>query len=208
MHAEDALPVIALPAAGASSRMGGNDKLLMDVEGQPLLRHAARAALAVGYPVAVTLRPDDAARRAALSGLPVHVLPVADADAGMSGSIRAAASWAQGLGASALMVHLPDMPDITGDDIKALIEDHASTPAMVLRAASAEGAAGNPVILPSSLFAALQGVQGDTGARAALRGHPVRLHPLTGARALTDLDTPEAWADWRAARKAGRTGTS
>ena len=35
-------------------------------------------------------------------------------------------------------------------------------------------------------------------AGALLARHPVRLHPLPADRAVTDLDTPEAWAAWRA----------
>lgn len=198
--------VIALPAAGAASRMRGTDKLLLDVGGQPLLRHAVRAALASGCAVAVTLRPDDGARRDAVSGLPVTLLTVGDASDGMAGSIRAAALWAQGLGAAALMVHLPDMPDITANDIAALIADQAATPQMVLRAANSDGQEGNPVIVPRRLFDALHVVQGDLGARAVLSGEKPRLHPLPGARALTDLDTPEAWAAWRAAQPAEGPG--
>lgn len=196
--------VIALPAAGAASRMRGTDKLLLDVGGEPLLRHAARAALVSGCPVAVTLRPDDDARRDALSGVPVTLLTVANASDGMAGSIRAAVTWAQGRGAAALMVHLPDMPDITATDIAALIAAHATTPGSVLRAASADGQAGNPVILPCRLFDALHNVSGDTGARAVLSREKPRLHPLPGQRALTDLDTPEAWAAWRAAQLDGQ----
>lgn len=186
--------------------MRGTDKLLLDVGGRPLLRHAARAALASGCPVAVTLRPDDSARRDALSGVPVTLLTVADACDGMAGSIRTAVAWAQGLGAAALMVHLPDMPDITASDIVALIAAQATAPGSVLRAASADGHAGNPVILPRRLFDALDKVTGDTGARAVLSAEKHRLHPLPGQRALTDLDTPEAWAAWRAAQAAGNAG--
>jgi molybdenum cofactor cytidylyltransferase len=41
---------------------------------------------------------------------------------------------------------------------------------------------------------------GDTGAREVLKRHSDRVHlvPLKGDRALTDLDTPEDWAAWRA----------
>lgn len=196
--------VIALPAAGAASRMRGTDKLLLDVGGQPLLRHAAQVALAADCRVAVTLRPDDAARRAVVADLPITVVTVADASDGMAGSIRAAVAWARGLGAAALMVHLPDMPDITGADIAALITDQATAPDTVLRAASADGQAGNPVILPHRLFDALQDIHGDSGARKVLSGEGVRLHPLPGQRALTDLDTPEAWAAWRSTGGVGQ----
>jgi CTP:molybdopterin cytidylyltransferase MocA len=43
-------------------------------------------------------------------------------------------------------------------------------------------------------------LSGDEGARAILRRHPPRLLALPGRHAVTDLDTPEDWARWRAAR--------
>ncbi|MEZ5755305.1 MAG: NTP transferase domain-containing protein [Paracoccaceae bacterium] len=50
-------PHILLLAAGSPPRMRGGDKLLEDVAGEPLLRRSARAALATGCPVTVTLPP-------------------------------------------------------------------------------------------------------------------------------------------------------
>mgnify|MGYP006910720262 CR=1 FL=1 len=49
-------------------------------------------------------------------------------------------------------------------------------------------------------FAALIQLSGDQGARALLKTVSVHDIALPGQRALTDLDTPEAWAAWRAAR--------
>ncbi len=72
-----------------------------------------------------------------------------------------------------------------------------------LRAASDQGVPGHPVLFPRRFLADLQALRGDTGARDLLaRARPV-LVPRPGRRALTDLDTPEAWAAWRAAGKDG-----
>jgi CTP:molybdopterin cytidylyltransferase MocA len=132
-------------------------------------------------------------------GLDVTILEI-DATEGMAASLRAGADWAKGLGLDALMVALPDMPDITTDDLCALFDAQAQQSATPLRATTADGQAGHPVILPRAVFAAMHELSGDQGARAILRDHPPRLHPLPGQRALTDLDTPEAWAAWRAQR--------
>ncbi|MCV6595140.1 MAG: NTP transferase domain-containing protein, partial [Silicimonas sp.] len=66
-------PLLALPAAGASSRMRGRDKLLEPIGGVPLLRRQALAALTTGCPVLVTLPEGNEPRRAALEGLALHV---------------------------------------------------------------------------------------------------------------------------------------
>ena len=188
---------ILVPAAGASSRMRGKDKLLETVRGQPLLRDRVTLALGTGCAVAVTLPPEDAARRAALDGLHVTLLPVPDAASGMSASLRTGAAWAMIQDAAALMVLLPDLPDLTAEDLQTLL--HAKDHSGIFRACDADGIPGHPVILPARLLPDLTRVTGDTGARDLLRAHPVTPVPLPGRHATTDLDTPEAWAAWRAA---------
>ncbi|MCC5984225.1 MAG: nucleotidyltransferase family protein [Rhodobacteraceae bacterium] len=188
---------VLLPAAGASTRMRGRDKLLEPVDGAPLLRRQAARALVTGAAVLVTLRPADHARRAALSGLAVATRPVPDAAEGMAASLRAGAAWAGETGARALMILLPDMPGITTADIGALCAAWAADPGTPLRAATATGTPGHPVILPRTLFPALRALSGDQGARPLLPA-TTRHHPLPDDRAVTDLDTPEAWAAWRA----------
>jgi len=189
---------ILLPAAGASKRMGGTDKLVQTVGDVPLLRRVASRALRASARVAVTLPPDAPARVAALSGLQVKLIEVADATEGMAASLRAGATWAQKLPIAALMIALPDMPDITADDMRALIAAQARHPLQPLRACTSARAPGHPTILPRALLAELRALKGDTGARALLKAHPPRLHPLAGQRALTDLDTPRDWAAWSA----------
>ncbi|MCH8465960.1 MAG: nucleotidyltransferase family protein [Roseinatronobacter sp.] len=189
---------ILLPAAGASARMGGADKLLQPVDGMALLRHAALRALETGADVAVTLRPEDEPRNAVLEGLNLTRLVVPDAAEGMAASLRAGAIWASGRGAAALMIALPDMPEITARDMRALIDAQAQAPDQPLRACTADNIPGHPVILPRACFAAMDELRGDAGARALFQVHAPRLHPLAGARAVVDLDTPEAWAEWRA----------
>ena len=190
---------ILLPAAGASSRMGGADKLLEPVAGTPLLQVMAARACATGAMVAVTLRPGDAARAAALEGLPLRVITVPDAGEGMAASLRAGARWATGR-AVALMVLLPDMPEITIPDMTALFAAWQADPERPLRAATADGQPGHPVIVPPARWSAMARLQGDTGARGLITD--AGLHPLPGLRAVTDLDTPAAWAAWRAGHAA------
>jgi CTP:molybdopterin cytidylyltransferase MocA len=83
---------ILIPAAGASSRMRGTDKLMAEIDGIPLLRRTAAIALAAHRQVLITLRPQDDARRQALDGLPVQILAIPDAETGLSASLRGAAA--------------------------------------------------------------------------------------------------------------------
>lgn len=191
---------IVLPAAGASARMGGADKLLQLVDDVPLLRLVALRARHTGADLAVTLRPDGSARKQALAGLGLEILSVPDAAEGMAASLRAGAVWAEGIGATALMIALPDMPEITAKDMSALIAAQAQMPEHPLRACTPAQVPGHPVILPHACFAQIKALCGDAGARNLFKAYPPRLHQLEDERALVDLDTPEAWARWRASR--------
>ncbi len=194
---------ILIPAAGASSRMRGGDKLLEPVADEILLHRQARIALPLGL-VTVTLRGPDPQRRAALDGLAVTVLGLGDAGLGMSASFRAMA----GCG-TAVMVLPGDMPDLTAQDLADMARAHHLTPNLILRG-SAGQTPGHPVIWPADLVPQFASLTGDQGARSLLTLHAgrVRLHPLPGQNALTDLDTPEDWAAWRAAQAASNTRTS
>ena len=189
-----ALVPILILAAGTSRRMGGRDKLLEPVRGQPLIWDRALAALQTGAPVFVTLPHGDIPRHAALKGLPITRVEV---DAGPMGASLGAGIAALPGDASGVLILLADMPDISSDDLSAVLNGFDGR---ARRGATADGTPGHPVLLPRRLFAAVQAVSGDEGARQVLKGADVVLVPLPGQNAVTDLDTPEAWAAWRVAQ--------
>ncbi|MDP3264432.1 MAG: nucleotidyltransferase family protein [Tabrizicola sp.] len=194
---------IAILAAGASSRMRGRDKLLEPIAGMPLIRRVAEAAVATGQPVYVMLPANDTRRRAALDGLSVLVISVQDAERGMSRSLMRAVHTATLRSAAAtdgLMVLPADMPGLTPAALTLMVVAFLSAPTLVHRATDASGQPGHPAIFPKDLWPALAALDGDEGGRAVLRQHQarVRLTPLPGDMATLDLDTPEAWAAYRA----------
>ena len=188
---------ILIPAAGASSRMRGGDKLLELVGFEPMLRRQARMARSVCPHVIVTLRQDDFARRATLSDLAISLLTVTDAAEGMAASIRAGALAAR---TTALMILPADMPDLTSADLQSMIGaiDHMSD--QIIRATAQDGTPGHPVIFPPDCLTDLALIKGDAGARSVLQAHKqrIRLIALPDQHAITDLDTPEDWTAWRA----------
>ena len=192
--------LILIPAAGAGRRMRGGDKHLEPVAGVPVLRRLALAAATVG-PVIVTYPPDHPGRAVVVAGTGADAVLVRDAAEGMAASLRAGAEAARDRGAAGLMILPGDMPEIGAAEIAALAAAFDAAPVRVVRGAAGPRA-GHPVILPARLFAALAQLSGDTGARDLIAAEPAVLVPLPGLAALTDLDTPEAWADWRAGRAA------
>src|SRR3989454_8651669 len=79
-----------LLAAGASRRMGpGRNKMLLTLGGEPLVRRAARRALAAGLsPVVVVLGHEADQARAALDGLACEVAMNPDFAGPTSGSLH------------------------------------------------------------------------------------------------------------------------
>lgn len=179
--------------------MRGADKLMEPVEGVPLLLRQARVALATGAPVIVTLPLDRPARNAALAGLDLVTVPVPDAALGLSASIRAGVRAA---GARPVLVLLADLPEITTDDLSRLLVRHAAIPDLILHGTAADGTPGHPVLFPIWALPGLAVLTGDSGARDLLRQHRDKTEfiALPARHAVTDLDTPEDWAAWRAAR--------
>ncbi|MCV6824346.1 MULTISPECIES: NTP transferase domain-containing protein [Halocynthiibacter] len=192
---------ILIPAAGASRRMGDRDKLLEPVFGEPILRRVVKRAQATGALVIVTVPALDHPRMAALKGVDVVTLPVPDAATGMAASFRVAqAELPKSI--QSLLIALPDMPDITGEDMALMLNAFTAFPDQpILRAATEDGRPGHPVLLPNWCFKVLSKLEGDTGAKSILKAQAnrVALLPLCDERAIRDLDTPENWAAWRKA---------
>lgn len=194
------IPIILL-AAGQSSRMGGADKLMQDVDGIPLLRRSAQNAQAVGS-VIVALPPSPHPRYNALEGLNVQAVEIPDADEGMNASLRGAMAYLP-TGARAVMVLLADLPDLTDADLRAVLVSVDAHPGMLIwRGATEDGKPGHPVVFDRTLFNRLRELTGDEGAQSVVRAHAdkVHLNALPARNALLDLDTPEDWDMWRAGR--------
>ena len=188
-------------AAGASRRMRGRDKLLEDVDGEPLLRRQLRRAMEAGIgPVLVTIPSLDHPRIPALDGLHVRPVPVRDWDEGMGASIRTGVA-ALPPDLRGVMILPADMPDLTPEDLRSVAGHLTGDPTPILRGASGE-TPGHPVLFPADLFPALETLGGDRGAAPVIAANISRLTlvPLPGAHSLTDLDAPEAWAEWRRQR--------
>jgi len=185
-----------LLAAGTASRMGRN-KLLLPWDGETVLRHSARQALAGGVePLVVVLghQADLAARE--LAGLPHRVVVNPDYEQGMTTSLWAGLDALPTLagGARAAAVLLADMPFVTAAMIEALLGRYAATAAPLV-VSSYDGVDAPPMVYDRSLFAELQAMRGGDCGKRVVRRHRHEAEVLAWpAAALADLDRPEDYA--------------
>lgn len=183
--------------------MRGGDKLLEQVRDEPLLRRQVRIAAETGCPVLVALPRDRPDRHQAINGMPATIVLVPDAALGMSSSLRQGLAAVRALDPvpAGLMVLPADMPEFTSPALQLVIDCFRRDPTRIVRGTAADGRPGHPAIFPADLWDALDRITGDQGGREVLIDHPDRIRPvpLPGKMAITDLDTPEDWALWRAA---------
>jgi CTP:molybdopterin cytidylyltransferase MocA len=189
------LPVGAVVlAAGSSSRMGGAEKLLLEFDGQPMVRHAIEAASNGGcHQVVVVYASKDVA--SAVDGAAELVFNP-EAAQGMSTSLR------HGLAAlrsdmEAALVVLGDQPLVGSRSVAALLRSwrrEGSRPAVAMASSSEKPRWTPPVVLSRELWPELEHLSGDAGARQLLDAHPELLDIVPAAGRPDDIDTPDDYA--------------
>ncbi|CAN5786449.1 molybdopterin-binding/glycosyltransferase family 2 protein [soil metagenome] len=204
---------VLLLAAGRSTRMGGPNKMLADANGQPLVVHAVKAALASQAVEVVTVlghMADDV--RAAIeqavppplcspSGGPSRLRFVTNPDfaEGLSTSVRTGIA-ALGATVDAAVVQLGDMPGVGAPLLDRLMAAFSPVEGRTICVPTVAGKRGNPVLWARRFFPEMTKLAGDSGARhlSGEHGDLVCEVEMSGEAAVTDIDTPEALAAWRA----------
>lgn len=191
--------VVAVLAAGRSSRMPAAHKLLLPFPAEPstVLGHSVRTAVeaAVGR-VAVVLPTgaDGEALEGAISGLDIERLPNPRAREGLSTSVRTAIRWARGR-AAALVLLLADEPGVSAESIVRLVAAWRRSDAPALRIRYADRP-GHPVLLRlDAIRASGPEPTGDRGLASWLASDRIGFVQVDG-EAPIDIDTPD---DYRAA---------
>lgn len=195
-------PTIAaiILAAGRSSRMGRENKLLANVAGKPMVRRVAEAALASqARPIIVVVGHQAEKVRAALDGLAVTVVENPDYAEGLSTSLR------RGLDAlpervDGAVIALGDMPRVSAQEINRLIAAFNPIEGRAICVPTVNGQRGNPVLWARSFFPEMRQIAGDVGARQLIASYAEAVCevPMSGDGVLVDIDEPQALADLRA----------
>ena len=180
-------------AAGASRRLPG-PKQLLRFRGVTLLRHAAQtAARAACGPVVVVLGSKAAARqfRFELADLGVSVVENPRWKEGMSSSIRAGLeALERAERPEAVLIMTCDQPHVTAPLLKEMVAVFHATHAPAV-ACEYAGTIGVPALFGRALFAELNALEHDHGAKSILERHLSRLARIPFEGGAVDIDTPE-----------------
>ena len=183
-------------AAGQSRRMGKRNKLLIPVDGKPMVTQVADCLLSSqAAPLAVVTGHDYAAVEAALPEGRFALTHNPDYASGLSSSLK------RGLAAlpddiDGVLVCLGDMPRLSPKAVDRLIAAFDPLEGRAICVPTWQGKRGNPVLFAKRFFAEMQEVAGDVGARALIGEHAEAVCevPMDDDAVLVDVDTPEALA--------------
>lgn len=183
-------------AAGRSTRMGARNKLLLPIDGKPMVAHVVDAALASrAGPILVVTGHEAQAVEEALAGRELCFVHSARYAEGLSRSLIA------GLDAlpddvDGVLICLGDMPRVTSETIDRLIAGFTPDEGHAIVLPDIGGRRGNPVLWDRRFLAEMGALTGDEGARSLIARYPDQVHAVAmpDDAALLDIDTPEALA--------------
>lgn len=176
-----------LLAAGQGSRMGRPKALVRGVDGVPWLVSSSEALVEAGCEHVVVVLGAGAEDAAELLEGQAHVV-ADDWSEGMSASLRAGLRVAEDGDASAVLIHLVDLPDVGSEVIRRVLAYAA--PDALVRAAYDEHP-GHPVLIGRDHWRDLVAdLDGDDGAKHYLARHGTTLVECADLATGADIDTP------------------
>ena len=178
----------------------GRPKLLLPLDGRPVLRHTVETLAGAGLTdLIVVVPPDSTALRAALKGLAVRFAVNPTPEDGQAGSVVAGVA-ALAPDTTAALIALGDQPQVPRAVITGLIQRHRETGVAIVAPRYRDGR-GNPVLFAASVFQELRQLTGDQGARAVIDADPARVVLVPFDLPMPrDVDTPEDYETLRGGR--------
>jgi molybdenum cofactor cytidylyltransferase len=180
-------------AAGMSSRMQGQHKLLLPVGGEPAVRRTV-SALASAGPAEIVVVTGFRGRAVmeTLDGLPVRFQPNPRYEEGQMTSVAAGVA-ALVEPCDIVLICLADQVLLAADDYRELIDAYAAMPRGSILVPAVNGQRGNPVAFSVSYAAEVISGHINPGCRKLIAVHPdeVFIHEAVHDRFTTDMDTPE-----------------
>jgi molybdenum cofactor cytidylyltransferase len=199
-HATKHVAALVL-AAGASSRMGAQHKLLIaDAAGRTMIAHTVDHLRDAGIAsILVVTGHREAEIRAALAGRNLRFIHAPHHAEGLAESLKSGL-MALPDDVAGVLVCLGDMPLVKADTLRRIIAAYDPDEGRAIIVPTHQGEFGNPVLWDRSFIPEMMQLTGDQGARKLLRRHAelVTELALESDGILRDFDTPQSLAglDW------------
>lgn len=180
--------------------MAPNDKLMLPIHGQPLLRHVAKHVLSFNIPTLVALPPKPHARWGALEGLALTMASHSGSEEGLAGTLRAAVATLH-YSVTHLCVVLADLPDIKFQNFEEVFEQVKANPkAAIWRPLGPKGQPAHPTVFHHRTFSSFAKISGDTGAKTVIESFGDALHEFSSIlhTGSYDIDTPQDYQTYLA----------
>jgi molybdenum cofactor cytidylyltransferase len=181
--------ILAAGEAKRFRRSPDETKLVVELEGKPIVRHVAAAALASrARPVLLVTGHAHAQVLGALGGLLLERIHNRDPGAGLSTSLKLAIGALPDTARGAVIL-LGDMPRIAPSLIDRLIDAFDAAPVEPLAIVPVRGGRrGNPALIARGLFAAVRTLEGDKGARDLIAAAGENILELTAGDLAIEID--------------------
>ena len=174
--------------------MGEENKLLLPIDGVPMIRYVTANVLSAGFdPVVVVTGFERRQVDGALAGLEISIVNNASWADGMAGSIFAGIS-ALPEGTVGNLIALGDMPLVSVETLKRLRAEFKSGDGMIVYPLY-DGRQANPVIFPEKYFGEILSATGDRGCKKVLKRYPedAVAVPIDSDEVILDCDSKEEY---------------
>jgi molybdenum cofactor cytidylyltransferase len=186
-------------AAGASRRMGASiNKLLLEIDGEPMVRRVVRRAIDAGLdPVIVVLGYQPGRIRESLDGLECTFVENPDYSGPTSGSLHAGLR-ALDKSISAAVVMLGDMVHVTTAMVRALLDGLGGDSRLAVSRYGVDEVLAPPLLFRRELWPELLAWSGEGCGKAVVMSHFDEAVMLDWPEdSLRDIDTPADYEDVR-----------
>lgn len=182
---------VVILAAGLSQRMGDTNKLLIDVNGESMIRGAVRLYERLTDRIIVVLGYQADEVRAALQGFDLTFVRNANYTSGQQSSVRAGLE-AAALEGEGLVVALGDQPHLEEQDIAGLFDFFRIRHPDRIIVPWFEGVRGNPIVIPAQIAQRMRNDNRSPACRRFIDANPdlVVRYRAPNDHFTQDIDTP------------------
>ena len=189
-----------LLAAGISSRMGEENKLLLPIDGEPIIKKTVKNFLKISNAgIWIVVGYEEKKIIKALEGLDVNFILNKDFNLGQMSSVHKGLNGLPFL--ENLIIGLGDQPFIKDEHLSLILREHkknskhASVTIPIKKTAKSKKIRGNPIILKNKIIDEIKKDKKNIGCKGFIKNNPTLVHFFQTDidSFFLDIDTPDIY---------------